>query len=120
VILYFLFFTGAFTVIVVGMVWYSRFMFHKIYGEMRGEIDCITEGAVPAEWEERLVKRLGRCGSDQEKAAIVAKYEKFVRRRVMDCILFMKRTSLVESEAEREALLERLESFRREYPGKLI
>jgi hypothetical protein len=33
----------------------------------------------------------------------------------MDFVLFMKRTSVVESEAERAAVLERLEAFRREY-----
>jgi hypothetical protein len=124
-LLYFFGCVAAFTVIVLFMVWYSRFMFQKIYGNTREQIDCIiSNGAAPAEWDQRLVKRLSRCGTQKEKDAAMAKHTKFVNRRTMDLILFMKHTSLVESEAERDMAIERLESFRRalqepEYPAAL-
>jgi hypothetical protein len=115
VFLYFAAFVAAFTVIVLGMVWYSRFMFQKIYGETREQIDSIVSGSAPPEWDKRLVKAILKCRTEKAKDAAAAKHKKFVNRRVMDYILFMKRTSLVESEAERTAVLDRLESFRREY-----
>jgi hypothetical protein len=114
VFLYFLISTAAFAVIIVAMVWYSRFMFQKIYGNMREQIDSIVSGSIPPEWDERLVKTFSRCKTEKEKEAAAEKHKKFVDRRVMDFILFMKRTSLVGSEAERNAILEQLEAFRRE------
>jgi hypothetical protein len=115
VLLYFLALTAGFAAITLLMVWYSRFMFKKIYGDMRGQIDSIVSGSVPTEWDERLVKGISKCKTEKGKDAAAAKHKKFVDRRIMDFILFMKRTSLVESEAERAAVLERLEAFRREY-----
>jgi hypothetical protein len=112
---YFLGFAAAFTVIVVGMVWYSRFMFQKIYGDMREQIECVVSGSAPPAWDKRLVRRIAGCGSVKAREAVEAEHRKYVDRRVMDCIVFMKRTSLVESEAERESIVERLEAFRREY-----
>jgi hypothetical protein len=101
-------------------------MFTKIYGETRTEIDSITEGgAAPPEWEEHLVKRLSKCQGEKEekekkeKKAVLEKHKKFVEKRVGDFIIFMKNTSLVSSEAERGVYLERLESFRMEYPLRL-
>jgi hypothetical protein len=113
VFLYFVSFTAAFAVIVLFMVWYSRFMFQKIYGDMRGQIDAVVSGSTPPEWDERLVKAFSKCRTEEEKDAAAAKHKKFVDRRVMDLVLFMKRTSLVESEAERNTILEQLENFRR-------
>jgi hypothetical protein len=117
VLLYFLIFTAVFAALVIGMIGYSRFMFQKIYGDMREQIECVAAGSVPPEWDKRLARRVSRCRNEKGRAAAVAKHEKFIDRRVMDFILFMKRTSLVGSEAEREAVLERLEAFRREYPA---
>jgi hypothetical protein len=112
VVLYFLGFVAAFSALVLGMVWYSRFMFQRIYGDIREQIDCIAGGSTPPEWDERLVRRIARCRSEKEKAAAVEKHKRFVKRRVMDFILFMKRTSFVRSEAEREIILKQLELFR--------
>lgn len=112
--LYFLISVAAFAAIIVAMVWYARFMFQKIYGDMRGQIDAIVSGSAPPEWDERLVKVFSKCKTEKEKDAAMARHKKFVERRVMDFILFMRRTSLVGSEAERDAVLERLEAFHRE------
>jgi hypothetical protein len=109
---YFLAYTAALAAIIVLMVWYSRVMFQKIYGNMRVQIDSIVSGVTPPEWEERLAKALSRCKTEAARKATVTKHHKFVGRRVMDCILFMKRTGLVGSEAEREDILKRLEAFR--------
>ena len=114
-LVYFLGLTAVFTVIVMGMVRYSRFMFEKIYGDMREQVECVAGGTAPAEWDKRLVKRIARCRSGKAREAAAAEHRKYVERRVRYCILFMKRTSVVGSEAERDALLERLEAFRREY-----
>jgi hypothetical protein len=43
----------------------------------------------------------------------MAKHARYAEGRVRDLIHFMKNTSLVESEGERDMTLERLESFRR-------
>jgi hypothetical protein len=115
--LYFVVFTADFILCVVFMVWYSRFMFQRIYGDTRGKIDSIVSGSAPPEWEQKLAKKLSRCGTERKKSAVIGWYKKFADRRIMDLIGFMKSTSVVESEAERDLSLERLESFRREYPA---
>jgi hypothetical protein len=112
-----LLFVAVFILCVLFMVWYSRFMFQKIYADTRGKIDSIVSGSPPPGWEQRLVKKLSRCETERKKSAVIGWYKKFVDRRVMDLIGFMKSTSVIESEAERELSLERLESFRREYPA---
>lgn len=115
-LIYFLGFIAAFTGIVVFMVWYARLMFRKIYGDIREEIEYIvTNGVSPPGWEERLEKRLAKCGDEKGRAAAKARHAKYVNRRIMDYTHFMKSTSLIGSEAERETSLERLESLRREY-----
>jgi hypothetical protein len=117
VFLYFLFFVAVFTLCALLMVLYARFMFQKIYADTRGEIDSIVSGSPPPGWEQRLVKKLSRRKTGRKKSAAIEWYKKFADRRVMDLIGFMKNTSVIKSEAERELSLERLESFRGEYPG---
>jgi hypothetical protein len=95
-------------------------MFQKIYGHSRGEIDSIVSGGVaPPEWDQRLVKKLSKCKTLAAKEAVLAGHKKFAEKRIMDYILFMKRTGLAGSEAEREISIEKLEAFRRDYPERL-
>ena len=61
---YFLISIAAFAAIIVAMVWYARFMFQKIYGNMRGQIDAIVSGSAPPEWDERLVKVFLKCKTE--------------------------------------------------------
>jgi hypothetical protein len=111
--LFFLGFTVIFIGIVLFMVWYSRFMFQKIYGNTREQIDFIvSNGISPPEWDERLVKRLSKCVTEKEKEAALVKHARYAEGRVKDLIHFMKNTGLVESEGEREMTLARLESLR--------
>ncbi|MDR1566322.1 MAG: hypothetical protein LBS48_03435, partial [Treponema sp.] len=99
------------------MVWYSRFMFEKIYGGVRRRIDTVVSGGAPPEWGRRLAVKLSRCVSWEEKEAAAAEHKRYADKRLMDYIAFMKSTGAAASEAEREAGVERLELFRREYPA---
>jgi hypothetical protein len=117
VLAYFLGAVVVFTLCVLLMVWYSRFMFAKIYGDIRKQVDFVVSGAAPPEWGLKLAGRLSRCRTEREKEAAVLKHKRYADKRLMDLIAFMKSTSVVASEAEREADVERLELFRREYPA---
>jgi hypothetical protein len=97
------------------MVWYARFIFMKIYGNTRAELDAIIGGNVPPQWNDALTRGLFRRRGAEEKERFLERYKKFVDRRINDLIRFMKNTSIVASEAERQACLEKLETFRREY-----
>jgi hypothetical protein len=99
------------------MIQYSRFMFRKIYGDTRGQIDSIISGTVPPEWDQKLARCLSKYGTRKKMDAVVTRHKKFIDHRLMDFIAFMKKTSVVASESERQAGIDRLESFRLEYPA---
>jgi hypothetical protein len=117
---YFLICVLAFSGLSILMIWYARFMFRKIYGDTRSEIDALVSGAPSLpRWDRRLLRGLGGCKTPEQREAVLARHRRYVEARLSGYIAFMKSTSLVPSEAAREETLGKLEALRRDYPALL-
>jgi len=105
--------------IMLGSMWYMRFILNKMVGEKHRDLEILTStGTVPEHWSRKYTGRMIRLREAGKPEALrrveIAALKKY-RRKLARLISYLSHTPLVESEEARSYAMQLLQRMDREW-----
>ena len=106
----------AFVLIVIFLYWYTMWVSEKIFGKMYQRLRMIVdEGIVPPEWDQKLIKAIGRCRGEADKKKALEKHMEFLDGNFRNLRAYAEKTAFIQDDNARNGVLRTLDHFQGEY-----